>query len=112
MTQNSMTFTSIDNHTASHGKSISDNQENFGRIERAIRAIFAPAGIFAMLLFPGDITWQPYATYAGIYLAVTALTTWDPLYALLGLNSRHRANAEEPSDISDRMPTSLHYARQ
>ena len=111
MTQNSVTFISIDNHTASHGKSTSDSLENLGRIDRAIRTIFSPAAIFMMMLFPGDISWQPYVTYAGIYLAATALTTWDPLYALFGLNTRHRANTEEQPLISDRMLASLNYAR-
>ncbi len=110
MTQNSVTFTSFDNHiTASHGKSVPDNLENLGRIDRAIRAVFAPAAIFTMLLFPENISWQPYATYAGIYLAATALTIWDPLYALFGLNTRRRANAGEPLTVSDRMLASLHY---
>jgi len=111
MTQNSMTLTSSDNHIASYDKSTADNLENLGRIDRAIRATFAPAAIFTMLLFPGDISWQPYVTYAGIYLAATALTTWDPLYALFGLNTRHRANAGKLPAVSDRMPGSLHYAR-
>jgi len=111
MTQNSVMLTSIDKHIASYDKPTSDNLENLGRIDRAIRAIFAPAAIFTMLLFPQDISWQPYVTYAGIYMAATALTTWDPLYALFGLNTRHRAKAGKLPAVSDRMPGSLHYAR-
>jgi len=93
MTQNSAILTPIDNHIASHGEFTRDNLENLGRIDCAIRAVFSPAAIFAILLFHENISWQPYVTYAGVYLAVTALTTWDPLYALLGLNTR-KVNAE------------------
>ncbi len=102
MTQNSVTFIPIDNHIASYGEFISDNVENLGRIDRAIRAVFSPAAIFMMLLFHENISWQPYVTYAGIYLAATALTAWDPLYSLLKLSSR-KVNTGERSAVSDGM---------
>jgi hypothetical protein len=104
-------LTSIDNHTTSQGKSTTDRLENLGRIDRAIRAAFAPAAVFTMMLFQENISWQPYVTYAGVYLAATALTIWDPLYALLRLNTR-RINAEKRSTEPDGMLVSLHLARQ
>ncbi len=62
-------------------------------IDPSIRVLLAFASFGQMFIFNEIQPWQPYIVGFGVYLAMTVIMKWDPVYVLYhGLN-RSRVTA-------------------
>jgi len=64
-------------------------KENLSFTDRELRIIFGAASILAvMLIVPSPMGWWSLLALAAVPVIVTAITGWDPLYALLSWQSK------------------------
>lgn len=60
---------------------------NLGLVDRGLRFIIAVFSIAPILMVVDSVTWNSYTALLGIYLTVTAIMGWDPLYSLFRITS-------------------------
>ena len=70
--------------------------ENEGRVDRAVRLVGAATLLYMV------ITASPLG-YIGLYPLITAFFGYDPLYAILGVDTRF-STGTSPSDPTDALP--------
>lgn len=94
--------------------SITSPRLNLGGIDQFVRLGLATVMIGQMLYVADLVTWQPYLAFFGIYLVMTAMLGWDPIYKLLGLNSRREQDwaIDSLDRISSGILVSPDYARR
>ena len=66
---------------------------NMGRLDRSIRILLGFIFV-GQILFAATWAWSFYAVFVGIIFLTTALCSWDPIYAIFGMNM-HRRNISE-----------------
>jgi hypothetical protein len=63
-------------------------QENMGFLDRSVRFIVGsvliiPLDSTTMTISPALMAWLPYVVIVSLYLLITGMLSWDPLYAAL-----------------------------
>lgn len=79
---------------------VRDNN-NIGRGDRISRAVLAAVSIGQILFVSGVVSWQPYLVFVGIYLAMTAITSWDPIYQMLHLATNNRISLNRRGGVNN-----------
>lgn len=72
---------------------------NMGGLDRLIRILLGFIFV-GQVLFAATWVWSFYAVFVGIIFLTTALCSWDPIYAIFGINT-HRRHVREIVAASD-----------
>ena len=69
---------------------------NLGYVDRVSRFLIGAALVASVYILttPAELSWALYLPLVGLYPLTTAMVGWDPLYAILGVNTNVKSVTE------------------